>query len=114
TLEALSEVLARGAPAVPKKQTYAPVQPVLLDEAIDGGALHPFFQAKVSMATGQITGAEALARIAVTANEFANPVPYIELAERNNRIDDLTFVLTRIVAIHAKSFFVGGQPMPVS
>lgn len=114
TLEALSEVLARGAPAVPKKQIYAPVQPVLLDEAIDGGALHPFFQAKVSMATGQITGAEALARIAVTANEFANPVPYIELAERNNRIDDLTFVLTRIVAIHAKSFFVGGQPMPVS
>ena len=114
TLEALSEVLARGAPALPKKQTYAPAQPVLLDAAIDGGALHPFFQAKVSMATGQITGAEALARIAVTATEFTNPVPYIELAERNNRIDDLTFVLTRIVAIHAKSFFVDGQPMPVS
>jgi EAL domain-containing protein (putative c-di-GMP-specific phosphodiesterase class I)/ActR/RegA family two-component response regulator len=114
TLEALSDVLARGAPTAPKKQTFAPAQPVLLDEAIDGGALHPFFQAKVSMATGQITGAEALARIAVTANEFTNPVPYIELAERNNRIDDLTFVLTRIVAIHAKSFFVGGQPMPVS
>jgi EAL domain-containing protein (putative c-di-GMP-specific phosphodiesterase class I)/ActR/RegA family two-component response regulator len=114
TLEALGDVLARGAPAAPKKQVYAPAQPVLLDEAIDGGALHPFFQAKVSMSTGQITGAEALARIAVNTTEFANPVPYIEMAERNNRIDDLTFVLTRIVSIHAKSFFVDGQPMPVS
>ena len=114
TLEALSDVLSRGAPAAPKKQVFAPAQPMLLDAAIDGDALHPFFQAKVSMTTGLITGAEALARIAVTPTELASPVAYIELAERNNRIDDLTFVLTRIVALHAKSFFVGGQPMPVS
>ena len=66
------------------------------------------------MASGRITGAEALARIAVTQTEYANPVPYVELAERNNRIDDLTFVLTRIVALHTKGFFVDGQPLPVS
>jgi EAL domain-containing protein (putative c-di-GMP-specific phosphodiesterase class I)/ActR/RegA family two-component response regulator len=114
TLEALSDVLSRGAPAAPKKQVFAPAEPMLLDAAIDGKALHPFFQAKVSMTTGQITGAEALTRIAVTPTELASPVAYIELAERNNRIDDLTFVLTRIVALHVKSFFVGGQPMPVS
>lgn len=114
TPEALADVLARGVPAAPKKVVYAPAQPVLLDAAIDGGALHPFFQAKVSMSTGAIAGAEALARIAITPTEFASPVPYVELAERNNRIDDLTFVLTRIVALHAKSFFVNGQPMPVS
>ena len=113
TLEALEAVLASVAPA-PKKPDYAPAQPSLLDAAIERGALHPFFQAKVSMTSGQITGAEALARIAVTPTEFANPVPYVELAERNNRIDDLTFVMTRIVALHAKTFFVGGRPMPVS
>jgi EAL domain-containing protein (putative c-di-GMP-specific phosphodiesterase class I) len=50
----------------------------------------------------------------VTPTELASPVAYVELAERNNRIDDLTFVLTRIVALHAKSFFVNGKPMPVS
>lgn len=114
TLEALGEVLARGAPAAARQVAYAPAQPMLLDAAINGDGLHPFFQAKVSMSTGQITGAEALARIAISPTELASPVAYVELAERNNRIDDLTFVLTRIVAIHAKSFFVGGQPMPVS
>lgn len=115
TLEALADVLSRGSPAAaPKKPAFAPAQPMLLDAAIDGDALHPFFQAKVSMTTGQITGAEALARIAVTPTELASPVAYVELAERNNRIDDLTFVLTRIVALHTKAFFVSGKPMPVS
>ncbi len=113
TVEVVQAALACGGP-VARKQDYTPVQPVLLDAAINGGALHPFFQAKVSMTTGQITGAEALARIAVSPTEFVNPAPYIELAERSNRIDDLTLVLTRIVALHAKGFFVGGKPMPVS
>jgi len=115
TLEALNYILAQGAPAHPKaKSALEPATTLLLDAAIDHGALHPFFQAKVSMADGRIVGAEALARIAVTQTEYANPVPYVELAECNNRIDDLTFVLTRIVALHTKSFFVGGKPMPVS
>jgi EAL domain-containing protein (putative c-di-GMP-specific phosphodiesterase class I)/ActR/RegA family two-component response regulator len=115
TMEALEAALARGTPAQPKpKAPFEPARPSLLDAAIDRGALHPFFQAKVSMADGRIVGAEALARIAVTQTEYANPVPYVELAERNNRIDDLTFVLTRIVALHTKGFFVDGETMPVS
>ena len=113
TPDALEAVFARTAPA-PKKADLAPAQPSLLDAAINRGALHPFFQAKVSMSTGVITGAEALARIAVTPTEFANPVPYVELAERNNRIDDLTIALTRIVAKHTKTFFSAGKPLPVS
>jgi len=113
TPEALETVFSRGAPA-PKKVELAPAQPSLLDAAINRGALHPFFQAKVSMSTGLITGAEALARIAVTPTEFANPVPYVELAERNNRIDELTIALTHIVAKQAKTFFSAGKPLPVS
>jgi EAL domain-containing protein (putative c-di-GMP-specific phosphodiesterase class I) len=115
TQEGLTDVLSRGAPAQPKP---APAQilatPSLLDAAIERGALHPFFQAKVSMKDRRICGAEALARIAVTKTDYANPIPYVELAERNNRIDDLTFVMTRVVALHTKDFFVDGQPMPVS
>jgi EAL domain-containing protein (putative c-di-GMP-specific phosphodiesterase class I)/ActR/RegA family two-component response regulator len=113
TPEALEAAFSRGAPA-PRKADLAPALPSLLDAAINRGGLHPFFQAKVSMQTGIITGAEALARIAVTPTEFANPVPYVELAERNNRIDDLTIALTHIVAKHAKTFFSGGKPLPVS
>lgn len=114
TGEALAEILTRGLPAPKPSYVQQPATVSLLDDAIDRGALHPFFQAKVSMADGRISGAEALARIAITPNNYANPVPYVELAERNNRIDDLTFVMTRIVALHARDFFVGGLPMPVS
>jgi EAL domain-containing protein (putative c-di-GMP-specific phosphodiesterase class I)/FixJ family two-component response regulator len=114
TLNALNDVLARGMPAPKAKVIQAAATPSLLDAAIERGALHPFFQAKVSMADRRITGAEALARIAITGDSYANPVPYVELAERNNRIDDLTFAMTRIVAKDARQFFIGGQPMPVS
>src|SRR5690349_23535010 len=116
TQEALVASLSSGAPApAPKvKAPPEPALPSLLDAAIERGALHPFFQAKVSMADRRISGAEALARIAVTQTDYANPVPYVELAERNNRIDDLTFVMTRLVALHTKNFFVGGRPLPVS
>jgi EAL domain-containing protein (putative c-di-GMP-specific phosphodiesterase class I)/FixJ family two-component response regulator len=117
TLEALNAILAGATPSQSQPEAQFPAPPAapsLLDAAIERGALHPFFQAKVSMADRRIVGAEALARIAVTPTEFANPVPYVELAERNNRIDDFTFVMSRIVALHAKTFFVDGQPMPVS
>ena len=117
TTEALNTILARGAPALPHQNAKIAsmlATSLLLDEAIDGGGLRPFFQANVSMADGEIVGAEALARIATSQTEYASPAPYIELAERNNRIDDLTFVLTRIVALHTKGFFVNRRPLPVS
>jgi len=114
TQEALAAVLSIGAADVRAKVKCEPAQSSLLDDAIDRGGLHPFFQAKVSMSDGRICGAEALARIATSPSEFASPLPYVELAERNNRIDDLTIVMTRIVAQHAKSFFANGKPLPVS
>ena len=53
---------------VSSKQTAArrgpPPNLSLLEAAIERGGLHPFFQAKFSMATGKIVGVEALARIA--------------------------------------------------
>ena len=114
SMDALTDVLNRAVPVQKRYGGFAPAQPALLDAAIDRGALHPFFQAKVCMKTGRIAGAEALARIAVTQNEFANPVPYIELAESTNKIDELTLSLSRVVAHHVKRYVVHGNPMPVS
>ena len=71
--------------------------PSLLEAAIERGGLHPFFHAKVSMATGKIAGFEALARIGMPQN-LAGPGPYIDLAERTSRIDALTFAMMRSVA----------------
>lgn len=116
TTDALNDVLKRS--AAPKRPGapggVAPAQPVILDAAIDRGALIPFFQAKVCMRTCQISGAEALARIAITHDQYANPVPYIQLAEQTDRIDDLTLTLTRTVAHHVRDYRVNGEPMPVS
>jgi EAL domain-containing protein (putative c-di-GMP-specific phosphodiesterase class I)/ActR/RegA family two-component response regulator len=115
TTEALNDVLTRSAPAKrPGAAGVAPAEPVVLEAAIDRGALIPFFQAKVCMRTCQIAGAEALARIAITHDQYANPVPYIQLAEQTDRIDDLTLTLARTVSHHVRDYRVNGEPMPVS
>jgi len=114
TSQRLSELLARGLERVPVKAVEAPAEPVLLDAAIVGDGLRPLFQAKVSMSTGRIVGAEALARIAGRGGDLISPVAYVTLAERNNRIDDLTYTLARRVARQAASFLIDGRPMPVA
>ena len=81
-----------------------PANASLLEAAIERGGLHPFFHAKVSMVTRKIVGVEALARIATPQMGFASPAAYVELAERNQRIDALTYVMTRAVAKHAAEF----------
>lgn len=91
-----------------------PVTSSLLDAAIERGGLHPFFQAKVSIATRRLVGSEALARIATPHAPFANPAPYIELAERNSRIDALTLAMARAVARHVAEFNGSGQVLPCS
>ena len=77
--------------------------PSLLDAAIERGGLHPFFHAKISIATGKVAGAEALARIA-SGQVLSAPGPYVELAERNNRIDALTLAMARATAKHVADF----------
>lgn len=110
----LSDLLARTPDAGPRRVETASAQPSLLDAAIERGGLHPFFQAKVAMATGVLTGAEALARIATPHVPYANPVPYVELAERNNRIDALTFAMTRAVARYVADLGSTGIYLPCS
>ncbi len=78
-----------------------PASASLLEAAIERGGLHPFFHAKVAMSSRKIVGAEALARIATPQMGFASPAAYVELAERNQRIDALTFAMARAVAKHA-------------
>jgi EAL domain-containing protein (putative c-di-GMP-specific phosphodiesterase class I)/ActR/RegA family two-component response regulator len=113
TMRSLTSALDIDAPAqagsTPPTATLG-----LLDDAIERGALHPFFQAKVSMSDGRVAGAEALARIATSPTEFASPVPYVELAERNSRIDALTLAMARLVARYTRHFYLGVRPMPVS
>jgi EAL domain-containing protein (putative c-di-GMP-specific phosphodiesterase class I)/ActR/RegA family two-component response regulator len=114
TMSVLLAALASTERARPIDAAPAPATPSLLTAAIERGALHPFFQAKVSMKDRRICGAEALARIAETPTLMASPEPYVELAERNNRIDDLTIAMAGAVAKHARGFHINGAQLPVS
>ncbi len=90
----------------------APASSSLLEAAIERGGLHPFFQARVTMSTRAIVGAEALARIASPNAGLVSPAGYIELAERSQRIDALTLAMARAVAGHAKTF--GDLPVSIN
>lgn len=96
----------------PAARRNPPANPSLLEAAIERGGLHPFFHAKVSMATRKIVGAEALARIATPQMGYVSPAAYVELAERNQRIDALTYVMARAVAKHVAEF--GGLPCSIN
>ena len=104
-------------PGVPDTATdttrrAATASPSLLEAAIERGGLHPFFHAKVSLADRRIVGVEALARIATPSAGLASPAAYVELAERSERIDALTFVMARQVARHVTEF--SGLPCSIN
>ncbi len=106
--------LVSGGGAAARGEAAPAAMPSLLEAAISQGGLHPFFQPKVRMADGRISGAEALARIATPQAQYASPAPYVALAERNSRIDALTFAMTCAVARYAAGFVLDGQQLPVS
>lgn len=91
-----------GSDSAPRRNP--PANASLLEAAIERGGLHPFFHAKVSMMTRKIVGVEALARIATPQMGYASPSAYVELAERNQRIDALTYAMARAVAKHVAGF----------
>jgi EAL domain-containing protein (putative c-di-GMP-specific phosphodiesterase class I) len=106
----MSNVPDVGAETAARRAT--PASASLLEAAIERGGLHPFFHAKVSMATRRIVGAEALARIATPQMGFASPAAYVELAVRNERIDALTYAMARAVAKHVREF--AGLPCSIN
>lgn len=61
-----------------------------LEEAIAKQQLIPYFQPKVNIATGQIMGAEVLARWLHPNKGLIPPLAFIPLAEQSGLIDDLT------------------------
>ena len=73
-----------------------------LDEAIDRGEVWVAYQPQLDLATGQIRGAEALARWTHPEKGPISPHEFITAAEQFGRIDRLTlFMLDRAIAAAA-------------
>lgn len=68
------------------------------DEIVDGlknDEFEPFFQPKIELATGQVKGAEALARWRHPKHRIVAPYAFIAQLERNDLIDTLTWIILR-------------------
>ena len=59
-------------------------------QAMDEDRLVPFYQPIVELHSGQVTGAEALARIKAPDGAIISPAAFIDVAESNGILDQLT------------------------
>jgi EAL domain-containing protein (putative c-di-GMP-specific phosphodiesterase class I)/CheY-like chemotaxis protein len=94
----LQALIAQHGAAWPKREAISasPSTSFTLEEILDGlykNQFEPFFQPKVDVVTGQVTGVEALARWMHPEHGVIAPHAFIETLERNGKIDDLTFVM---------------------
>lgn len=74
----------------------------------------PFYQPKVDFRTGHIIGAEALARWAHPRHGIIPPYAFIELLEKNHRIDDLTFLILEKAFAGCRALHDHGRTITVS
>lgn len=100
-----------------RKATQAPAKCFTLDEiqrAIDADQFEPFFQPKVDMKTGRLTGAEALARWIHPDHGVIAPYAFISVLEQTGNIDDLTFRMLRKSVAALRTFHERGYFLTVS
>jgi diguanylate cyclase (GGDEF)-like protein len=77
----------------PSFDKHSPLRLTLMSElhhAIERGELELFYQAKVSLQTGELYGAEALVRWHHPTHGFISPDEFIPMAERTRMIKQLT------------------------
>jgi EAL domain-containing protein (putative c-di-GMP-specific phosphodiesterase class I)/CheY-like chemotaxis protein len=94
--EQLKALLARYESSNTERQAAAKSYSFTLEHILQGiraNQFEPFFQPKVNLKSGQLTGAEALARWIHPEHGVVSPFSFIPLLEQSGNIDDLTFVM---------------------
>ena len=98
-------------------QLQPDVRKFSLDEILQGisaNQFEPFFQPKVALNAGRLTGAEALARWNHPELGLVEPNAFIPLLEQSGNIDDLTFIMLEKSAAACRSFHDKGHILTVS
>jgi len=118
TRAGLDDLIAAGGAATAPIATTSAGAPDFSLEQIDRGLrenqFEPFFQAKASLATGEILGAEALARWRHPELGVIGPQAFIATLERSGNIDALTLVMLERAARACAGWRQRGMPMTVS
>lgn len=79
-----------------------------------GGQVETYFQPQVSVADGQITGAECLARWRHPTKGIMPPISFISVAEEHGLIDALTLVIFRKAMQHHGEWTRQGHDLKIS
>jgi EAL domain-containing protein (putative c-di-GMP-specific phosphodiesterase class I)/CheY-like chemotaxis protein len=114
----LQALIARHELVGPKKESLtACPSNFTLEEILDGlqkDQFEPFFQPKVDVVTGRITGVEALARWNHPELGVIGPAAFIEALERNGKIDELTFIMLKKAASACRQLHESGQVLSMA
>ncbi|TGN10608.1 EAL domain-containing response regulator [Leptospira ilyithenensis] len=100
-----------------QKREFPAERTFTLEEILQGikdKQFEPFFQPKVDIATGEITGAEALARWVHPKHGVIAPYAFIEILEESGNIDELTFVMLEKAATACRLLHDKGHKITVS
>lgn len=118
TNSALSELIARHKTQKLKTiQLINPVTTYTLAEILHGieqKQFEPFYQPKVQFSTGQLVGAEALARWHHPENGLVGPYAFIPLLEESGKLDELTLLILNKAAIACRTWRSAGFDSTVS
>lgn len=85
-----------------------------IEAAIAHGEFEPFFQPKVSFASGRVVGAEALARWRHPERGLIGPYAFVLVLENARRIDALTFAMIEKSALAGRRWHDMGIPLKLS
>jgi len=99
----------------PARPPAAPVDAEEINKALRYAQLHAYYQPRVDLATGEVVGAEALARMTGSDGKLLDAAQMINLAERNGSITDITWRMIEVVAQDAADLQrILGRPMILS
>lgn len=85
----------------------------IMQEALENHEFRAFYQPKVRLADGQITGAEALVRWIRPGGEFISPGRFIPTFEENGFITEMDFEIYRQVFSDLRHWIDEGRNVPV-
>lgn len=87
----------------------------MLEEAIDNSEFRMYLQPKISLATGELVGAEALSRWEKAGGEIVTPADFIPPLEKSGKIVQLDFYMYEMVLRQQRKWMNLGYPVvPIS
>jgi EAL domain-containing protein (putative c-di-GMP-specific phosphodiesterase class I) len=107
-------VLHQPAQAQPDRLTSPRFTLQEITAGLHNDEFEPFLQPKIALATGQVKGAEALARWRNPQHGIVAPYAFIKPLEDNGLIDELTWVMLRKAAALCSGWRAAGMDMTVS